>query len=226
VLGVAGLSVGAGVLWLAAAPPLAVDPLVGALASGAGIGAAGSAWLARSLGGSLARLGPSDALEDFAAAVVVALRDAGGLRPSLGPQDVRVVLQEDGYYRCYLAHASREESGMFAASLDELLGPLAAPRYLIPRDVADPPRSALDVLRLAGRLALRGRVGERVVYHAVPAYLGVNAARVRVFERAWRRFVSPGHALYYQNPRAQAILELQAGESPLATTSQLRTVWR
>jgi hypothetical protein len=120
----------------------------------------------------------------------------------MGADAVRLLLQDDGFYRCYLARASREESALFAEALDELLGPLASPGYIIPRFIApDPPRSALGALMLAGRWAMRGRLSDRVVYHAVPAYLATNKTRVQVFERAWKRHVSSGTALFSQDPR-------------------------
>ena len=143
------------------------------------------------------------------------------------PSTVRVVVQDDGFYRCYLAGATEEESQLFATSLDELLAPLASPRYIIPRTVVpDRPRSALGVLSTAVRWAVRGRLDGPVVYHAVPSCLAANRARVEIFERAWRRYVSPGRALYAQDPRAQAVLEVVRGENPFEATSQLRTMWQ
>jgi hypothetical protein len=68
-------------------------------------------------------------------------------------------------------------------------------------------------------------VSDRVVYHAVPTFLAANKPRVEAFEQAWHHHVSPGSALYEQDPRAAAVLELQRGENPFATTSQLRTLW-
>jgi hypothetical protein len=155
-----------------------------------------------------------------------ALRDAGGLSPHLGAAAVHVRIERDGFYRCYLERATREESALFADSLDELLAPLASPRFIIPRFLANPPSSDLGALGMAVRLALRNRVGDRVVYHAVPTYLAQNRSRRRAFEAAWNRLVSPGRALDCRDPRAQAILEVQAGESPFATTSQIRTLWQ
>jgi hypothetical protein len=77
---------------------------------------------------------------------------------------------------------------------------------------------------LLTRAWLFRRVSERVVFHAVPAYLAANKSRVQAFEAAWHRHVSPGRALYAQDPRAAAILEVQRGENPFATTAQLRTL--
>jgi hypothetical protein len=222
-LTVAGPGVAGGLLGLLLGLTLSAAPLLLALVGlvcGAAVGAvlAGNAVRA-----SLADLEPSDALEDLAAAVADALRATGGVQ-SQG--EVRVVLQDDGFYRCYLSGASREESALFAASMDDLLSPLLSPRYIIPRAIAaDPPQSSLGALLFALRSASRGTVSDRVVYHAVPAYLGANKSRVQAFETAWHAHVGPGEALYVQDPKAAAILEVQRGENPFATTSQMRTLW-
>jgi hypothetical protein len=89
-----------------------------------------------------------------------------------------------------------------------------------------PPKSGLAAIGLALRSATRGSVSGRVVYHAVPTFLATNKARVEAFEAAWHQHVSPGAALYCQDPRAAAILDVQRGENPFATTSQIRTLWQ
>jgi hypothetical protein len=63
------------------------------------------------------------------------------------------------------------------------------------------------------------------VYHAVPTVLGANKARVQTFEAAWNRRVSAGKALFQDDPRAQATIQLQRGEDPFAVTTQMRTLW-
>jgi superfamily II DNA or RNA helicase len=222
-LGIATATVGAATAGLLGGISVAFDPLLLAAAGAAtavvvGVGISGSA-----LKSSLAQLGPSDALEDLAAAVADALQATGGLRGG----DVRVMLQDDGFYRCYLNGATREESALFADSLDELLAPLASPRYIIPRYIApDAPRTPYGAYALVLDWSTRGRVSNRVVYHAVPNYLGANKSRVEAFEAAWQRRVSPGRALYYQDPRAAAILEVQRGANPFDATSQMRTLWQ
>jgi hypothetical protein len=205
-----GLSAGAG-LW---------GPAVAAV-----ILALGLARIGHSLHGAFARLGPSDALEDFAAAVADGLSAAGLIATGLGAAAVRITPQQDGAYRCALDGASLAESELFADGLDELLSPLAFPRYLVPRLVADPPGGVPAALVLALRLALPGKPGLRVVYHAVPEALGANRERADAFAAAWNRHVSPGRLLYCKDPRAQAVLELQRGADPFRATTQLRTLW-
>jgi superfamily II DNA or RNA helicase len=187
--------------------------------------AGGVGWAARSMRTYANRLGPSSSLDDLAAAIAEALIATGLVDNRLTAAAVRVASQPDGYYRCYLEGATLQDSNVFATELDELLAPIQSPRWIIPRYVSAPPRNFLGGLRLlAGRLG-KNRVGAAVVYHAVPALLGANKSRVQAFEVAWNRRVSAGRAIFQDDPKAQAIIQLQRGEDPFAVTTQMRTLW-
>jgi hypothetical protein len=213
-------SAGAAGIALAAAGP----DLLG-LAGGLAVLGGGGAWLSRSFDAAVARSQPSDALEDFAAAVAEALAATGGIAPDLGPDNVRIVTQADGRYRCFLAGATTEESARFAEALDQLLSPLAAPRYIIPRYVVAQPTSLFASARLALRLSTGTKRGSTVVYHAVPNWLAANRERAGAFARAWNRYVSAGQPLYWKDPAAQAILAAQRGDDPFDVTTQMRVLW-
>jgi superfamily II DNA or RNA helicase len=187
--------------------------------------AGGVGWAAQSMRTYANRLGPSSSLDDLAAAVAEALVATGLVDNRLTAASVRVASQPDSYYRCYLEGANLRDSSVFATALDELLAPIQSPRWIIPRYVSAPPGNFLGGLRLlAGRLG-RNRVGSTVVYHAVPTLLGANKSRVQAFEAAWNRRVSAGKALFQEDPRAQAVIQLQRGEDPFAVTTQMRTLW-
>ena len=185
----------------------------------------GVGWAAHSMRTYADRLGPSSSLDDLAAAIAEALIATGLIDNRLTAAAVRVATKPDGYYRCYLEGVTLQDSSVFAASLDELLAPIQSPRWIIPRYVSGPPRNFLGGLRLLAARFANDRVGASVVYHAVPAVLGANKARVQAFEAAWNRRVSAGKALYQDDPRAQAIIQLQRGEDPFAVTTQMRTLW-
>jgi hypothetical protein len=203
--------------------------IAGAEAAGIAIGtalaAAGGAWITRTASAYLRGFDSSDALEDFGAAVAEGLRNAGLINPSLGADSVRVVPQQDGFYRCYLSEASNDEARLFAESLDELFAPLDNPHYIVPRFIPGEPRTPLAALGIALRGAPERLPSRSVVYHAVPSALGANRKRVSAFEKAWNRYVSAGSALYFKDPRAQAVLEIQRGEDPFDVTTQMRTLW-
>jgi superfamily II DNA or RNA helicase len=212
----------AGVAGIAVA---AAGPDLLGLAGGLALLGGGGAWLSRSLEKTVARSQPSGALEDFAAAVAEALAATGDIAHDLGPANVRVVVQEDGQYRCFLDGATTEESARFAEAIDQLLAPLAAPRYIIPRFVVNRPASLLQSAALALRLSAGRTRGRTVVYHAVPEWLAANRERADAFARAWNRYVSAGEPLYWKDPRAQAILAAQRGDDPFDVTTQMRVLW-
>jgi len=187
--------------------------------------AGGVGWAAESMRTYANRLGPSSALDDLAAAVAEALAATGLVDDRLTAAAVRVATQPDGYYRCYLEGSNLQDSSVFATALDELLAPIQSPRWIIPRYISAPPRDFLGGLRLLGGRLSRNRVGSAVVYHAVPTLLGANKPRVQAFEVAWNRRVSAGNALSLDDPRGQAIIQLQRGEDPFAVTTQMRTLW-
>jgi hypothetical protein len=195
------------------------------IAIGTAVAAAGVGWIAGTASDYLRGFGPSDALEDLGAAVADGLRDASLISPSLGAGGVRVAPQQDGFYRCYLSEASDDEARLFAESLDELLAPLDSSHYIVPRYIPTQTRTPLDALRIALRGAPRRLPTRSVVYHAVPSALGTNRKRVSAFEKAWNRYVSAGSALYFKDPRAQAVFTVQRGEDPFAVTTRMRTLW-
>jgi hypothetical protein len=189
------------------------------------LGGGGGAWSLDAMRRSVARTGPSNALDDPARAVAEALALTGGIGHGLNAEAVRVEIEADGFYRCRLHEASIEESRLFAVALGEVLAPLRDLRYLIPRYIPQQSGGFVDTVRRYIRQQARGRVGDAVVYHAVPSYLAVNKERAMAFARSWNRYVSAGAPIYRSDPRAAAILKVQGASDPFAVTSQMRTLW-
>jgi hypothetical protein len=199
--------------------------VLGALAGGAVCGA-GLMGVARAARDPMSRLAGSDSLEDLAAAVADGLAAGGVIHERLGAGNVRIAAQPDGYYRCSLDRASADDARAFAVALDEVLAPLWDPRAIIARRVADAPRGIPGVLGVVVRRALGRGPGPLVVYHAVPEALAGTRAKLEAFERAWSHWVSPGsRALRRDDPRAQAVLALRAGDDPFRLETQMRTLW-
>ena len=222
------LPVGAAVVTSAAGTVLE-SPLVGA---GTGLGT-GVALGAVVVGGRYAvqsralRRAPADVqgatVKQLADAVADALHAAGGT--SAGAAAVRVSSGRGGWLSCEL-QAPPEESALFAACLDELLAPLAEPRWLVSRLVLPAPAAAADRRRLALSRALGRPVEAAVVWHAVPTWLGRTKARVAAFDAAWHAHVGAGRLVLAKDPEGASLLELLRGEDPFALTSRVRTVWR
>ena len=161
-------------------------------------------------------------LRQMAAAVADALHDTGAT--SVGAEAVRVTGTHAGEMACEL-DAPTLESRLFAECLDELLAPLADPRWLVSRLVLPVPAATADRRRLARARALGRPVEAAVAWHAVPAALGRAKSRVAAFETAWRAHVGAGRLVLAKDPEGSALLELLRGEDPFAVTSRLRTVW-
>jgi hypothetical protein len=189
-----------------------------------------AAWFPRAIAGffriaaSAGTAPPSGSLEDMAMATADALHEAG-----LASRDGTAIQLEPlpaGGYRARLRDVPAAESATFAAALDEVLAPLAQPRYIVPRLFLSRPPSRRAAIGLAvRRLAGRG-IPATVVYHAVPSALGVNRKLAQVFARAWNARVGPGELLYAGSPEGTGILAVQRGDDPFAVTTQIRTLWR
>ena len=189
---------------------------------GAGVGGQRYAAQLRALRGS-SEVEQTATLRQMAAAVADALHAAGAT--SVGAGAVRVIGGRDGEVACEL-DAPTPDSALFAACLDELLAPLADPRWLVSRLVLPVPASAADRRRLARARALGRPVEAAVAWHAVPSALARSKARVAAFESAWRTHVGAGRLVLAKDPEGSALVDLLRGEDPFALTSRLRTVWR
>jgi hypothetical protein len=166
----------------------------------------------------------SGSLEDMAMATADALHEAG-----LVSRDAAAVQLEplpEGGYRARLRDVPAGESATFAATLDEVLAPLAQPRYVVPRLLLPRPAGRGPAIALAIRRMTGRGIPATVVYHAVPAALGANRKLAQVFARAWNTRVSPGELLYTGSPEGAGVLAAQRGDDPFAVTTQIRTLWR
>jgi hypothetical protein len=155
--------------------------------------------------------------------VADALHAAGAT--SVGAQGLRIAGTVGGAVSCEL-DAPAAESALFAASLDELLAPLADPRWLVSRLVLPAPATAGARRKLALARALGRPVEAAVAWHAVPGALSRTRSRVGAFESAWRTHVGAGRLVLAKDPEGAALLQLLHGEDPFALTSRVRTVWR
>lgn len=214
---VAGLATAVSALVLLSAQPVADAAATSLVAAACGLAVSRTAV-------RIGRAGGSSCLADLAAATADALHTVG-----LTSQDasaVRVEVLPDGSYRARLQDVPAGEAATFSTALEEVLSPLAQPRYVIPRLIVAPPGGPGAVLGLTVRRLITGGLPATVVYHAVPATLGVNKERAAAFERAWHARVSPGAMLFTGSPEGTGILAAQRGDDPFAVTTQIRTLWR
>jgi superfamily II DNA or RNA helicase len=170
----------------------------------------------------LDELAGEPAVTAFAYAVADGLKGAGLSRR--GAEGVAVHPEPDGTYRFSLSGVDAATSQRFAVALDEILGPMATPRYVVPRYVVLP-RTGEERLERALRWYDGAVTSDGVVYHCVPAVFGQNRKRTGAFTAAWNTWVSGGHAVFTSSPEGEGILATHRGEDPLKATTVLRVAW-
>ncbi|GAA3948819.1 DEAD/DEAH box helicase family protein [Actinomadura viridis] len=162
------------------------------------------------------------AVTGFAYAVADALKGTGLSRR--GAEGVTVRPEPDGTYRFSLTDVDAATSRRFAVALDEVLGPMATPRYVVPRYVVRPrtgrERRERALLWCGGSARADG-----VVYHSVPSVFGQNLTRTNAFVNAWNTWVSAGTAVRASTPEGEGILATHRGEDPFEATTVLRVAW-
>ncbi|MER6974719.1 DEAD/DEAH box helicase family protein [Nocardioides sp. NPDC000445] len=153
------------------------------------------------------------------AAVADALKTTG--QTSAGADSLEIAVDSDGSYRLHLSGVPEGESALFAASLEEALAPIAAPRYLVSRPITGD-LSALERLRLgvSGRHAANAEA-----WHAVPTALGRRAADAKSFLAVWEHWVGGSGLLYTGSPEGAGVLAAQRGADPFDVTAVIRRHW-
>lgn len=164
-------------------------------------------------------LAGSPSIEQVACAVADALHQTG--QSPVGAEAVQVVIDERGQYRCLLDGVEPAVSAAFATSLDEVVSPMASPRYVIPRWLLVGPVDNADGVRAA-----LGRLGpDREVWHSVPTQLGTSRRRAQAFARAWDHWVGGGEAVHTGSAAGEGVLVTHRGSDPFDVTTVLRTQW-
>lgn len=154
----------------------------------------------------------------YACAVADALHVAG-LSP-VGADHVEATIDPNGEYRLRLDGVDEATSQVFVESLDELLGPVRSPRYLVARYLYGKP-TWLDGWRvLVGRLRPDAKV-----WHAVPSVLSTHGKLVRHFDRAWSRWITHSPAVYAHSPEGVAAISTSNGTAPLELVTVMRSAW-
>ena len=146
----------------------------------------------------------------------VAVRRGGALAADLAQLD------EAGEYRCALNRVDAEVSARFADALDEVVSPIASPRYVVPRWVRSGPVGRGDAWLTA--LGLLRPDGE--VWHSVPVVLGRTGKLAQIFARHFDHWVGGGAALYTGSPEGEGVMVTHRGSDPFDVTTVPRTRWR
>ena len=114
-----------------------------------------------------------------------------------------------GWVRLHLENASEEESALFSACLEEILGPMEKPRYVISRSskfITDTWLSKLMPEVIAK--FFRPVKDKLVMYHTVPKILAASAEKAEIFQRYWNEFVSPSELFYARSKEGKMRVEI------------------
>ena len=114
-----------------------------------------------------------------------------------------------GWVRLHLEHATQEESALFAACLEEILGPMQKPRYVISRSSKFITDTWLSKIMPEVIAKFFRPVKERLVmYHTVPKALAASAEKAEIFQRYWNEFVSPSELFYARSKEGKMRVEI------------------
>ena len=113
-----------------------------------------------------------------------------------------------GWLRYHLKHASEDETAKFTKALEEVLGPLENPRYIISRPAMHMKDTWLTKL-LPEVLAKFLRRAERSIqmYHTVPSIVANTKERAEVFKKNWDYYIGESEIMYCRNDEGRQYVE-------------------
>ncbi|WP_374457310.1 DEAD/DEAH box helicase family protein [Nocardioides sp.] len=161
-------------------------------------------------------------LEAVAAAVADGLLAAG--LTSVGSPALAIDVHPGGEYRFRLV-GTEADAEVFATALDEAIGPVGAPRYVVSRYTAASLPDRPIRTRRGARAALRAARATGEVWHPVPTVLGRNATLAGHYLAAWRTWVGEGRLLAAAKPEGAGVVAAVSGEDPFAATTVMRRTW-
>ena len=141
----------------------------------------------------------------IAEAIVASYQELGEMTIHCSPKGGE---RGGGWLRYHLDHSTPDEGLLFSSSLEEVLGSLSKPRYLISRSSQFMEETWLSTL-MPEVLAkyLRKKVSAIQMYHAVPTKLASSKPRAQVFQKYWNQFVSPSELTYARSNDGKVLLQ-------------------
>ena len=114
-----------------------------------------------------------------------------------------------GWVRLHLENATEEESALFSTCLEEVLGPMEKPRYVISRSSKFITDTWLSKIMPEIIAKFFRPVEERLVmYHTVPKVLASSAEKAEIFQRYWNEFVSPSELFYARSKEGKIRVDI------------------
>lgn len=141
---------------------------------------------------------------------------------------LKISERSGNYTRAFLKGCSAEDSKIFIECLEEALGPLDRPRYVIQRHVDHVSETWLSGIlpKIIGKY-FRRRNRVFCMLHAVPSPLAKHKDTVAIYKRHWNSHVSPGEAYYAHQGEGKMILSLaiDAGQVPQQSTIHKKDIF-
>ena len=190
----------------AAGEPLGLTGLASVPAAGA--------WASTRLDAAAGRL-PARAPLDLVAHAIAEAYWALGELSGAAHESLEIEPRTAGYLRCSLPAATADESARFATALDQALGAVGAPRYLVSRLIAP--------ARVPRLMLWRRPFGH--AWHSVPDDLGRNRARALTYASAWRRWLGPSRLVFTQRSDEGRRTLATAAAQEFAYETYRRDVW-
>ncbi|KPK42062.1 MAG: hypothetical protein AMJ65_08250 [Phycisphaerae bacterium SG8_4] len=152
----------------------------------------------------------SSSMKQIGKALVRSLAHADLIESRLSKLKVVTTSHEHGLVSCSLRGGTTYEKSLFLDSMQEILGPIRNPRYIMVRKTP------------LGRLIRRD-------YHVVPQALGRNKELAEYFKKMWSKYVGPAELVYTRTVKGRRVL-LRARARAMSTSFQRRAertrVWK
>jgi hypothetical protein len=146
--------------------------------------------------------------------IVASLQELGEMTVHCSPKGGE---RGGGWLRYHLHNSTPDEALAFSTSLEEVLGALSNPRYLISRSSQFMEDTWLSTM-MPEVIAkyLRKEVSSIQMYHSVPSLLASTRERADVFQKYWNLYVSPSELTYARSKDGKSLLQYirQRGLSP------------
>jgi len=150
-------------------------------------------------------------IQAISSAVLGALHEAGHLSVSTHSEGGD---RGGGWLRMHLEGCTEDESEIFCTAMQEVLGPLEKPRYVISRSsrFLDPILVHTFLSRYFPFLfkpkdGISERV-ENVMLHMVPRLLSRKKEEAEMFQRHWNLHVGPGNIVYAKSDAGREVIEI------------------
>jgi len=142
---------------------------------------------------------------EISKAIVDTLRDLREIdrdtRPSGGGRG-------GGWLRFHLEHANEKETEKFTKALEEILGPLDRPRYVISRPAMHMRDTWLSKLMPEVIAKFLRRQERRIqMYHTIPSLFANTKERAQIFQTHWNYYIGESEITYARSDSGKLFLE-------------------